>query len=45
MENDDPWLPLLIERHSGETQLFAKQAGRLMKPAVSSISLRLGQAP
>ena len=25
MENDDPWLPLLIERQSGETQLFAKQ--------------------
>ncbi len=25
MENDDPWVPLLIERQSGETQLFAKQ--------------------
>ena len=25
MENDDPWFPLLIERQSGETQLFAKQ--------------------
>jgi hypothetical protein len=25
MENDDPWLPLLIERQSGEKQLFAKQ--------------------
>ena len=24
MENDDPWVPLLIERQSGETQLFAK---------------------
>jgi len=25
MENDDPWVPLLIERQSDETQLFAKQ--------------------
>ena len=25
MENDDPWVRLLIERQSGETQLFAKQ--------------------
>src|SRR5271166_2569779 len=25
MENDYPWVPLLIERQSGETQLFAKQ--------------------
>ena len=24
MENDDPWVPLLIERQSGETQIFAK---------------------
>jgi hypothetical protein len=27
IENDDPWVPLLIERQSGETQLFAKLRG------------------
>jgi transposase len=25
MENDDPFVPLLIERQTGETQLFVKQ--------------------
>ena len=30
MENDDPLVPLLIQRQRGETQLFAKQVKRIV---------------